>query len=61
MKEVQVGPNKEDIVLIARVGGEYYCVGAKCSHFAFNLAKGLLFDDKVICPLHNAAFSVKTG
>lgn len=25
------------------------------------MAKGLLVGDKVLCPLHNAGFSIKTG
>lgn len=38
-----------------------HCIQSKCSHFGFNLAKGLLIGDKIICPLHNAAFDIKTG
>ena len=61
MKEVQVGPKKEDFVLISKVNGKYYCTEGKCSHFGFNLSKGVLLGDKVICPLHNASFSVVDG
>lgn len=41
--------------------GEYYCTQGKCSHFGFSLAKGILVGDKVLCPLHNAGFDIKTG
>lgn len=61
MKEVQVGPTKDDVILISKVNGKYYASGAKCTHFGFNLAKGILIDNKVICPLHAAAFSVQDG
>ena len=61
MREVQVGPNKEDIVLVCKIDGKHYCVQSKCPHVGAPLGKGLLFDDKVLCPFHNAGFSVITG
>lgn len=61
MKEIQVGAKPEDTVLLVKYNGEYYCVQSKCAHFGFPLAKGLLVGDKVICPLHNAGFDVRTG
>ena len=61
MKEIQVGPKPEDTVLVVKYQGEYYCTQGKCSHFGFPLAKGLLVGDKVLCPLHNAGFDIKTG
>lgn len=61
MKEVQVGPKVEDTVLVMKYQGEYYCTQSKCSHFGFSLAKGTLVGDKIMCPLHNAGFDVKTG
>ena len=60
--QVQVGEDKEkDYILVVRVDGKLYALGGKCSHFGFPLANGMLFDDMVICPLHLAAFDVKTG
>lgn len=61
MKEVQVGPQKEDVVLVCKVDGKFYACGSKCSHAGAPLVKGLLFDDKLYCPLHDAAFSVISG
>jgi nitrite reductase/ring-hydroxylating ferredoxin subunit len=61
MKEVKVGPEDGDTVLVANVEGNFYCVSSKCTHFGFGLSKGVLIDDKVICPLHSASFSVITG
>lgn len=61
MKEFEVGPTKDHVILISKLNGKYYASGGKCTHFGFNLSKGLLFDDKVICPLHHAAYSVVTG
>ena len=56
-----MGPKPEDTILVINYQGEIYATQSKCSHFGFNLAKGLLVGDKLICPLHNAAFSIKTG
>ena len=61
MKELKVGPKDEDKVLISRVQGKLYAVGNYCSHFGAPMSSGLMFDDKVLCPWHAAAFSVKTG
>ena len=61
MKELKVGPKDEDKVLISRVNGKIYAVGNYCSHFGAPMGTGLLFDDKVLCPWHAAAFSVVTG
>lgn len=60
-KEIQVGPKPEDTVLVMKYQGQYYCTQSKCSHFGFSLAKGLLVGDKILCPLHNAGFDIKTG
>lgn len=62
MKEFQVGPDeKNDIILVVKLDGQYFAVGAKCTHFGMNLAKGMLFGDRIYCPLHMASFSVRDG
>lgn len=61
VRELLVGPKPEDTILVINYQGEIFSIQSKCSHFGFNLAKGLLVGDKIICPLHNAAFSIKTG
>jgi len=48
-------------VLVAKVGGKLFAIGAKCTHYGGPLAKGLLVDDTVRCPWHHACFSLKTG
>lgn len=48
-------------MLVCKVDGKYYCVSNKCPHFGAPLGKGPLFNDKIFCPFHNAAFSVKDG
>ncbi len=51
----------DDEVLVTRTGGEWFAVGARCTHYRGKLADGLLVGDTVRCPLHHACFSVRTG
>jgi apoptosis-inducing factor 3 len=51
----------DDDVILARVRGEFFAVGAYCTHYHGALADGLVVDDTVRCPLHHACFSLRTG
>lgn len=61
MRELKVGPGEQDKVLVTRYQGKLHAVGNYCSHFGAPLSTGQLFDDKIVCPWHAAAFSVVTG
>ncbi|GAB4377959.1 MAG: FAD-dependent oxidoreductase [Calditrichia bacterium] len=58
MKTVKVG---ETEILLSRVDGKYYAVGAHCTHYGADLSEGVLSGERVLCPWHHAAFSAKTG
>src|SRR5689334_22717358 len=54
----QVG---DDNVVLARVGDDFFAIGARCTHYGGALDQGLLVGDTVRCPLHHACFSLRTG
>ena len=51
----------DDAVLVARVGGELFAIGAHCSHYHGPLADGLIVGHQVRCPWHHARFCLRTG
>jgi 3-phenylpropionate/trans-cinnamate dioxygenase ferredoxin subunit len=49
-------------LLVANVGGEYYCIADTCSHAMAYLSEGELLEGcRVQCPDHGAIFDLKTG
>ncbi len=48
-------------IVVARVKGEYFALGASCSHYGGPLDEGVLKDHSVMCPWHHACFDVRSG
>ena len=61
MMALKVGEKDSDKILVARYKGKLFALGNFWTHFGVPLAQSVLFDDKVICPAHNAAFSIIDG
>ena len=58
MKSVSVN---DKIVLVVNVGGKFYAIGNKCTHFGGDLSKGMLEGTIVTCPRHHSQFDVTSG
>ncbi|MGF1497081.1 MAG: FAD-dependent oxidoreductase [Elainellaceae cyanobacterium] len=58
MRQVRVGDTN---VLLTKIDGSFYAIGAHCTHYGAPLAKGALKGDRVICPWHNSCYQVTTG
>ncbi len=48
-------------ILIAKVRGKYYAMGATCPHYGAPLEEGILSGNRVLCPWHHSAFDIQTG
>ena len=48
-------------VLLSRLDGELYAIGATCTHYGGSLGEGLALGTSVRCPLHHACFDLRTG
>ena len=57
-KHIQIG---DEPILLVNLGGSYFAVEGECPHAFGYLSRGQLYDDEVVCPVHRAAFNVRTG
>lgn len=49
------------IVVVMKVGGEYFCLDDVCTHDGGPLSEGKLDDHTIACPRHGAKFDICTG
>lgn len=47
--------------MLVRENGVYRATGAKCTHMAAPLVKGVLHNGRLRCQWHGACFSTETG
>jgi apoptosis-inducing factor 3 len=57
-RQVTVG---ETDMLLVRRGEQVYALGAYCTHNQAPLVQGVIHDDHIVCPWHNAYFDITTG
>jgi len=60
MKDFNVSSTVK-VLLVHTKTGEWYATSPQCTHYKAPLSKGVLVDDRVVCPWHAACFNVKTG
>ena len=58
IKAVEAGGKK---LLLANVDGVFRASASKCPHMGFNLCKGSLDGEAIVCPLHKAKFNLTSG
>ncbi|PSN10784.1 NAD(FAD)-dependent dehydrogenase, partial [filamentous cyanobacterium CCP5] len=63
LREGQMKPFKAagKKILLARYGGDFWAIAPNCTHFGAPLEKGVVGQGRVVCPWHNACFSLKSG
>jgi metal-sulfur cluster biosynthetic enzyme/nitrite reductase/ring-hydroxylating ferredoxin subunit len=49
------------IVVLLKVGGQFFCLDDVCTHDGGPLSEGALDDHTIACPRHGAKFDVRTG
>ncbi len=52
---------EDEMVLVANLGGQFHASQGICSHEYFELDRGVLTGDSIICTLHLSRFSLLDG
>lgn len=52
---------EDRIVVLFRVGGQFFCIDDVCTHDGGPLSEGRLDDYAIACPRHGAKFDIRSG
>ena len=58
MQQIAVADSQ---ILLSKINDKFYATSAVCTHNGAPLAKGILCQEKIICPWHNACFNAISG
>lgn len=59
--QMQIASAGEAKILLARVEDQVYATSLRCTHSGAALTQGVLHENRVVCPWHNACFDLHTG
>jgi len=51
----------EHRIIIVKLSGIYFAADSTCTHEEADLSLGILNDDILMCPLHQARFNIRSG
>lgn len=49
------------LIVLCRVGGEFFAIDDVCTHDGGPLGEGMLDDHTIACPRHGAKFDIRDG
>lgn len=59
--EIKLVEIDEELVLIIKVDGQFFCIDDVCTHDGGTLCDGTLHGHEIACPRHGARFDVRNG
>jgi NADPH-dependent 2,4-dienoyl-CoA reductase/sulfur reductase-like enzyme/nitrite reductase/ring-hydroxylating ferredoxin subunit len=59
--QMQQIPVDDSQILLAKINDKFYATGAFCTHYGAPLVKGVLQEERVVCPWHHACFNLTNG
>ena len=48
-------------ILLSKINDKFYATGAFCTHYGAPLEKGIICNERIVCPWHNACFDAIAG
>ena len=58
MQQIEVAGSQ---ILLSKINDKFYATGAFCTHYGAPLEKGIICNERIVCPWHNACFDAIAG